>query len=73
MRTSEKPQNANFALTEFSEVRQEFIGNSSALASVGALINLRRDSSVPPLSEGGSAYEMRLRRPMLLVTVTDYR
>ena len=46
----------NFALTEFSEVRQEFIGNSSLLASVGALINLRRGFSPPPFSE-------RRRRP----------
>jgi hypothetical protein len=28
---------ANFAITEFSEVDQEFIGNSSLLASVVAL------------------------------------
>jgi len=33
---------ANFALTQFSEVRQEFIRISSPASNVGALINLRR-------------------------------
>jgi hypothetical protein len=32
----------NFAYWGFSEVGQEFIGNSSPSASVGALINFRR-------------------------------
>ena len=42
MPTSENAVLAKFAFWGFSEVGQEFIGNSSALASVGALINLRR-------------------------------
>src|SRR5215211_3487984 len=42
---------ANFAFWGFSEVGQEFIGNSSPLASGGAWINLRRGLRVPPLRE----------------------
>jgi hypothetical protein len=36
-----KQNSANFAFWGFSEVRQEFIRNSSPVASVGALINFR--------------------------------
>ena len=32
-----KEHSANFAFTEFSEIRQEFIANSSPLASVATL------------------------------------
>jgi hypothetical protein len=38
-RSSWKDNSANFRFTEFSEVDQEFIGNSSPLASVVAFIN----------------------------------
>src|SRR5215213_6468414 len=38
-RTSENPQNANFAFTEFSEIRQQFIANSSLMASMRMLYN----------------------------------
>jgi len=41
-RSAWKRNSTNFVYTEFSEVGQEFIGNSSLLASVGALIDLRR-------------------------------
>jgi hypothetical protein len=36
------PYSSNVGEGGFSEVSQEFIGNSSALASVGALSNFRR-------------------------------
>jgi hypothetical protein len=42
MRTSENPQNANFVIMEFSEVSQEFIGNSSPPASVEGRSNPAR-------------------------------
>jgi hypothetical protein len=38
---SSREISANFAFIEFSEVDQEFIGNSSPSASVGALANWR--------------------------------
>jgi hypothetical protein len=40
--TVSKVRSAKFAFKEFSEVGQEFIGNSSPSASVVALINFRR-------------------------------
>jgi hypothetical protein len=45
----------NFAFIQFSEVGQEFIGNSSPLASVVGLINVA-GLITPPLVKGG-AYE----------------
>src|SRR5215211_5444786 len=60
-RASWKKNSANFAFWGFSEVRQEFIRNSSLLASVGALINLRRGLITPPISE------RRSRRPTPII------
>src|SRR5215211_7855482 len=60
-RASWKKNSANFAFWGFSEVRQEFIRNSSLLASVGALINLRRGLITPPFSE------RRKRRPTPII------
>jgi hypothetical protein len=41
LRTSPFGDSRKFAFIEFSEVDQEFIGNSSPSASVGALANWR--------------------------------
>jgi hypothetical protein len=48
-RSSHSGHSAKFAFWGFSEVGQEFIGDSSPVASVVALINLRRGFSHPAL------------------------
>jgi hypothetical protein len=52
-RSAWKGNSANFAYWGFSEVGQEFIGNSSPVASVGALINVA-GLITPPLVKGGA-------------------
>ena len=43
LRSSHSGDSRKFAFKEFSEVSQEFIGDSSPLATVVALVNFRRD------------------------------